>query len=113
MKKRGQQRIDATHVLAKIRSLNRVEGVGETFRVALNSLAVAAPVWLQEQWQEEWLDRYEHRVEDSRLPDGKEASQAYALVIGHDGATVLTALYAQTAPTWLREIPAVQTLRRA
>jgi transposase len=45
LKRRGQQRTDPTHVLAKIRSLNRVEGVGETFRAALNSLAVVAPLW--------------------------------------------------------------------
>jgi transposase len=112
LKRRGQQRTDATHVLAKIRSLNRVEVVGETFRAVLNSLAVAAPSWLKEQWQEEWIERYEHRVEDYRLPDGKQARQAYALVIGHDGAHLLDALYADPAPIWLREIPAVQTLRR-
>lgn len=39
----GRQRTDATHVLAKVRALNRVGGVGETFRAALNSLAVVAP----------------------------------------------------------------------
>src|SRR5437763_1343962 len=111
LKMRGQQRTDSTHVLAKIRSLNRVEGVGETFRAVLNSLAVVAPQWLQEQWQEEWIERYEHRVEDDRLPDGKQAREAYAIVIGKDGAKLLDALYADTAPSWLREIPAVQTLR--
>lgn len=112
LKLRGQQRTDSTHVLAKIRSLNRVEGVGETFRAVLNSLAVVAPEWLKEQWQEVWIERYEHRVEDYRLPDGKQAREAYAIVIGQDGATLLDALYAQAAPPWLREIPAVQTLRR-
>lgn len=35
LKRRGQQRTDSTHVLAKIRALNRVEGVGETFRAVL------------------------------------------------------------------------------
>ncbi len=49
LKMRGQQRTDSTHVLAKIRLLNQVEGVGETFRAALNSLAVVAPEWLKEQ----------------------------------------------------------------
>ena len=34
LKARGRQRSDSTHVLAKIRTLNRVEGVGETFRAA-------------------------------------------------------------------------------
>ncbi len=112
LKLRGQQRTDSTHVLAKIRALNRVEGVGETFRAVLKSLAVVAPEWLTEQWQEEWIERYEHRVEDYRLPDGKQAREAYAIVIGKDGAQLLDALYADTAPLWLREIPAVQTLRR-
>jgi hypothetical protein len=41
-----------------------------------------------------------------------QAREAYALVIGKDGAQLLDALYADTAPLWLREIPAVQTLRR-
>jgi len=109
---RGQQRTDSTHVLAKIRSLNRVEGVGEPFRAVLNSLAVVAPSWLKEQWQEGWIERYEHRVEDYRLPDGKQPREASAIVVGKDGAKLLDALYADAAPIWLREIPTVQTLRR-
>lgn len=112
LKTRGRQRSDSTHVLAKIRALNRVEGVGETFRAALNSLAVAAPAWLQEQMQTEWVERYEHRVEDYRLPNGKQAREDYAVVIGKDGSGLLSAIYAAEAPEWLREIPAVQTLRR-
>src|SRR5215469_1728737 len=112
LKMRGQQRTDSTHVLAKIRSLNRLEAVGETFRAALNSLAVVAPSWLKEQWQEAWIERYEHRVEDYRLPDGKQAREAYAILIGKDGTTLLDALYADAAPAFLREIPAIQTLRQ-
>jgi transposase len=112
IKARGRQRSDSTHVLAKIRSLNRVEVVGETFRATLNVLAVAAPEWLTEQMQEGWVERYEHCVEDYRLPDGKQAREAYALVIGKDGNTLLNAIYASSAPAWLRALPAVQTLRR-
>jgi transposase len=112
LKVRGRQRSDSTHVLAKIRRLNRIEGVGETFRAALNSLAVAAPEWLQGQVQEDWVDRYEHRVEDYRLPNGKQAREDYAVVIGKDGVSLLNAISAPEAPVWLGEIPAVQTLRR-
>jgi transposase len=43
LRARGQQRTDSTHVLAAIRTLNRLESVGETLRAALNSLAVVAP----------------------------------------------------------------------
>jgi transposase len=112
LRTRGRQRSDSTHVLARIRALNRVEGVGETFRAALNSLAVAAPDWLTGQMQADWVERYEHRVEDYRLPTGKQAREDYAVVIGQDGSRLLTAIYAPEAPTWLCEIPAVQTLRR-
>ena len=73
---------------------------------------MVVPEWLKEQWQEDWIERYEHRVEDYRLPDGKRAREAYAIVIGKDGAKLLDALYADAVPVWLREIPAVQTLRR-
>jgi hypothetical protein len=48
VKAHGRQRSDATHVLARVRGRNRLELVGETFRAALNSLAVAAPQWLKD-----------------------------------------------------------------
>lgn len=38
----GRQRTDSTHVLAAVRTLNRMEFVGETLRAALEALAVAA-----------------------------------------------------------------------
>jgi transposase len=46
------------------------------------------------------------------FPRAAQAREAYALVIGKDGSTLLNAIYASSAPTWLRDIPAVQTLRR-
>jgi hypothetical protein len=47
LKARGRQRTDATHVLASIRTLNRLELLGETLRAALNELATVAPDWLR------------------------------------------------------------------
>jgi len=41
-----QQRTDSTHVLAAIRTLNRLETLGEGMRSALDSLTVAGPEWL-------------------------------------------------------------------
>jgi transposase len=43
LKARSTQRTASTHILAAIRTLNRLELVGETMRYALNRLAVAAP----------------------------------------------------------------------
>src|ERR671929_1971518 len=45
LKARGRQRTDATHVLAAVRTLNRLELVAETLRAALNATAAAAPDW--------------------------------------------------------------------
>ncbi len=42
----GRQRTDSTHVLARIRGLNRLELAGETVRAALEALAAAVPDWL-------------------------------------------------------------------
>ena len=101
-----------THVLAKIRALNRVLCVGETLRHALNCLAIVAPEWLRAHSQPEWVERYEARMEDARTPLGEEARHAYAEVIGADGASLLSAIYEATAPGFLREMPAVEILRQ-
>ena len=109
---RGQQRTDFTHVLAAVRALNRIELVGETMRHALNSLAVAVPDWIEEISQPAWVERYARRAEDLRLPAGEAAREALARTIGIDGVRILTALCAPEAPCWLRELPAIRTLRR-
>jgi transposase len=112
LKAHGRQRTDSTHVLAAIRALNRIEVVTETMRHALDSLAVLAPEWLVTIAGSEWAERYARRAEDDRLPAGKEAREALALVIGADGHLLLEAIDAVDAPAWLRTIPAVVTLRR-
>jgi transposase len=111
LKPRGRQRSDSTHVLAAIRVLNRLERVGETLRHALNSLAVVAPDWLRAQVPPEWFDRYGTRIENYHLPKTDAARQALAATIGADGRQLLQAV--ETAPDlpWLREVPAVKTLR--
>lgn len=43
IKARGKQRTDSTHVLAAIRTLNRLELALETLRAALNQLSEADP----------------------------------------------------------------------
>ena len=40
---RGRRRTDSTHVLARVRALNRLELVGEAMRHALDVLAAVAP----------------------------------------------------------------------
>lgn len=112
IKARGRQRTDATHVLAAIRQRNRLELVGETLRHALNTRATVAPAWLGPQLNPAWAERYGPRFDDYRLPKEKAARQDLGERIGTDGFGLLRALYALEAPRWLREVPAVETLRR-
>ena len=81
-------------------------------RHALNSLAVVAPEWLRQHAPSDWVARYDHRAEEDRLPASKAARETLALTIGVDGYALLTTIYAASAPLWLRQVPAVQTLRQ-
>ena len=76
LKARGPQRTDATHVLAAIRVLNRLELVAETLRAALNAVATVAPDWLQGFAPLAWYERYGKRLEEVRLPRDKADREA-------------------------------------
>jgi transposase len=112
LKARGRQRTDSTHVLSAVRVLKRMELVGETLRHALNLLAEVAPDWLRGQITPEWVDRYYHRIEESRLPKGKEAQEQYAQQMGADGQHLLVALEAETQLSWLNTLPAITVLKQ-
>jgi transposase len=93
----GRQRTDATHVLAVVQDLNRLQFVTETLRAALNALAAVAPDWLTARLQPEWFDRYCARSEDSRFPTRWAARAAHADQVGADGLIVLRAVAAADA----------------
>lgn len=112
LKARGRQRTDSTAVLAAIRTLNRLECVGETLRHALNRLARAAPEWLRPHLDPAWAERYGPRFDEYRLPKGDAARQALAEQIGRDGFRLLAAIYSPEAPAALRGLPAVEALRQ-
>jgi transposase len=112
VKARGKQRTDSTRVLAAIRVLNRLEVVAETLRAALNELATVAPAWLQQVAPLEWYQRYSRRIEDDRLPQKEPEREAYAHQVGSDGFQLLDLLTRPEAPTALKDLPTVQTLRQ-
>jgi transposase len=112
VKARGRQRSDTTHVLASIRTLNRLELAGETLRAALNELAAAAPGWLRAVAPRAWYERYALRVEDGRLPRTAAEREAYARTVGGDGFALLDRLDDPATPEELRRLPGVEVLRR-
>lgn len=111
----GRVRTDATHVLACIRDLNRLEFVTETMRCALESLAAAAPDWLLAVGavSTEWVHRYGKRADSYRLPKGEAERAVFAVQVGADGYRLLDLIDDPAAPRWLATVPAVTVLRRA
>ena len=112
LKSRQRQRTNSTHILAKVRAINRLMCVGEAMRFALNSLAVVAGEWLLEHSDPAWVERYGHRIEEGRFPRSQAERREVAEMIGQDGWALLTNVLDPLAPPWLREIPAVQILRQ-
>jgi transposase len=112
LKPRGRQRTDSTHVLAAIRTLNRLELVAETLRAALNAIAAVAPGWLRAVAPADWHERYDRRVEGARLPEAAAKRDAYALQVGADGYVLLDALERPDTPPALPALPTVAVLRR-
>jgi transposase len=107
----GHQRTDSTHVLAAVRSVNRLEFLTETLRAALEALAAAAPDWLVLRIDADWVQRYGARADSYRLPQGQDKRTKLAVQVGMDGFDLLEAVHADQAPAWLREVPAVVVLR--
>ncbi|MET9647668.1 IS1182 family transposase [Streptomyces syringium] len=110
----GKQRTDSTHVLAAVRELNRLELAGETVRAALEALSAAAPNWVAQVLEVgEWNRRYGRRIDAYWRPPGSQTQRdQLALDYGRDAVALLRAVYHPATPVWLRELPAVQTLRQ-
>jgi transposase len=108
----GKQRTDATHILAAVRQLNRVEIVGETMRQALNELAEAAPEWLKSVSPADWFPRYGRRFEQIRLPKTPAEREALTLQIGQDGVDLLAALPSAPDAEQLGKLEGIVFLRR-
>lgn len=97
---------------AKVRALNRVVIVGEILRANLKSLAIVVPHWFSSCVPSEWHTRYDHRVDESRLPKDKAERIALVETIGNDGWVLLAVIDIIPELQWLHQVPAVQTLRK-
>ena len=112
LQRRGNQRTDATHIVAAVRSVHRWAMVGETRHAALHALAQVAPAWLRDHLTAQWFLRYGTSFSASQQPQGTGERQPWAETIGRDGRHLLTKMYQNAAPAALRGVAAVETLRR-
>jgi transposase len=109
----GKQRTDSTHVVAAVAALNRLELAGESVRAALEALAAAHPDWLEQRiCVSDWARRYGAPLTAWRPPASQAKQDELAIAYAKDGYALLEAVYDQSAPAWLAEIPAVGVLRR-
>jgi transposase len=112
IKPRGTQRTDSTHVLAAVRTLHHLECILETMHLALNRLTAADAEWVRQRVPAEWFERYGLRAEQSRLPKETSKREALAQTIGADGYQLMEWVFAAETPEGLRELGAIETLRR-
>lgn len=109
----GKQRTDSTHVVSAVRDLNRLELAGESVRACVEAIAVAAPDWLPTVVDiVGWGRRYGARIDTWRLPTSKTKRAQLVAGFGTDALVLLRAVHDDPAPAWLRELPAVDVLRR-
>ncbi|MFD1663689.1 IS1182 family transposase, partial [Streptomyces caeni] len=108
----GRQRTDSTHMLAAVRTLQRLELVGEAVRAALEAIAASFPNWLLSWAPGDWFTRYGPRVDAYRLPREEHERTTLALIFGHDGFQLLEQAWTASTPATIRALPAVQALRR-
>src|SRR5260221_14677191 len=100
IKARGKQRTDSTHVLAAVRTLRRLECVGETMRHAPGVLSEVAPHWRLPHMDPAWAERDEKRFSDFRLPKEEKKRAELAETIGSDGRRLFEQVCAESRLPW-------------
>jgi transposase len=109
----GKQRTDSTHVVAAVAALNRLELAGESVRAALEALTAAHPDWVgQRICVPDFARRYGTAMTSWRPPPSEARRGELAAAYARDGYALLEAVYDKTSPGWLRDLPAVDVLRR-
>ena len=109
----GKQRTDSTHVIAAVAALNRLELAGESVRAALEALTAAHPAWVAQRiCVPDFARRYGTPMTSWRPPASQAKRDELAIAYARDGYALLEAVCDSTSPAWLREIPAIDVLRR-
>jgi hypothetical protein len=79
----------------------------------VEALAAAHPDWVEQRvCVPEWARRYGTPLTSWRPPASQAKQDELAVAYARDGYALLEAVYDPCAPGWLRELPAVDVLRR-
>lgn len=94
-----------------MRRLNRPANTAEHLRSAKNAPPPRGRHLAARMVSADWFERHQRRIEDYRLPRGERRRRQYMEQTGEVGVRLLTAVHDPHAPSWLRQIPAVEALR--
>jgi len=108
IKVRGRQRTDSLAVLTRVRTLNRIELVVETLRVAVAALLAAEPEWTRATIPPSWEERYGKRCVAERLSEGERA--VLQAETGQDGQWLLGRLAESDTPQNLNQLSEIKVL---
>ncbi len=109
----GKQRTDSTHVVAAVAALTRLQLAGESVRAALEALTAAQPDWVAQRiCVPDFARRYGTPMTSWRPPASQSGQDELAIAYARDGYALLEAVCHPSSPGWLRELPAVDVLRR-
>jgi len=111
----SKQRVDSTHIIACVRSLNRVELVLETTRNAIEALTEVDVEWLSSIRRDHWLKQYYlDRPFNYRLPKKEADRIKIAEVAGNDGFYILDCIEkaAEEKKNIFKALEAIQTLEK-
>ena len=107
-----RQRTDSTHVLGRLRDLNRLELAGESVRAALEALAAAAPDWLAGVIDERGQEVLRARIDNLASAAQQHQARGPGGAVRPGRLPPAAAAHDPGAPAWLAGLPAVQALRR-
>ena len=100
-------------MVAAVAALNRLELAGEAVRAALEALTAAHPDWVAQRiCVPDFARRYGTPMTSWRPPQSEARREKLAIAYARDGYALLEAVYDLSSPGWLRELPAVDVLRR-
>ena len=109
LKRHGRQRTDSLAVLTRVRTLNRLELVVETLRVAVREIVALEEEWAQMVLPPSWEERYGERCVYERLNEKERA--VLQQETGRDGQWLLERLEEESTPRVVRELDEVKVLR--
>ena len=100
-------------MIAAVAALNQLELAGESVRRRARGAGHAHPAWVEQRiYVSDFTRRYGTPMTSWRPPVSQSRRDELAIAYARDGYALLEAVYDGSTQAWLRELPAIDVLRR-